>query len=161
MSEKKEFEILFQGTGRASGKMRNDIAVEWPAMGERFDLATDEGPFHGGDSTAPPPLALFTAGLTGCLMTQIRAFAKRLKIELSDVTVNLTCRWKGEQEGDGPYVSSPIGFHFDVEIESPAPVDAQRRLLDAAKKGCFLEATLGRSNTVTHRLKTPDGWIDA
>ena len=73
----KKFEVVFQGVGRSTGKMRNDIEVEWPAMKERFELATDEGPFHGGDSTAPPPLALFTAALTGCLMTQIRAFSKR------------------------------------------------------------------------------------
>ena len=42
-----------------------------PLMKERFELATDEGPFHGGDGTAPPPLALFTAALTGCLMTPL------------------------------------------------------------------------------------------
>ena len=68
--------------------MRNDIVVNWPASGEKFDLATDKGAFHGGDATAPPPLALFVAGLTGCVMTQIRAFAKRFSIELTDVTVH-------------------------------------------------------------------------
>ena len=50
--------MVFEGVGRSSGKMRNDISEEWPMMNERFDLATDEGPFHGGDGTAPPPLAL-------------------------------------------------------------------------------------------------------
>ena len=49
------FDVIFEGVGRSSGKMRNDISVEWPMMKERFELATDEGPFHGGDSTAPPP----------------------------------------------------------------------------------------------------------
>lgn len=31
---------------------------------------------------APPPLALFVAGLTGCIMTQIRAFAKRMDVPI-------------------------------------------------------------------------------
>ena len=55
-AEKKRFEVIFEGVGQSSGKMRNDISVEWPMMKERFELATDEGPFHGGDGTAPPPL---------------------------------------------------------------------------------------------------------
>ena len=71
--------VRFECTGTAVGKIRNelDVAMVEPSV-ERFKLATDEGPFHGGDATAPPPLALFVGGLTGCIMTQIRAFAKRL-----------------------------------------------------------------------------------
>jgi len=130
-------------------------------MDESFELATDEGGFHGGDGTAPPPLALFVAGLTGCVMTQIRAFAKRFKIELTDVTVNTKCHWKGEPSDDGAYVGSPVGFHLDVVIDSPAPLDEQLRLLEAAKKGCFLEASLTNVCQITHRLKTQEGWVDA
>lgn len=63
MAEEKRFDIIFTGKATSSGKMRNDIAVHFESMDERFDLATDEGPFHGGDGTAPPPLALFTAAL--------------------------------------------------------------------------------------------------
>ncbi len=67
--------VVFCCTGRAVGKMRNELDVRMTKpMEERFELATDEGPFHGGEASAPPPLALFIASLTGCLMTQIRAF---------------------------------------------------------------------------------------
>ncbi len=69
--------VTFTCEGRAVGKMRNELDVAMTApMVERFSIATDEGPFHGGDASAPPPLAHFVAGLTGCIMTQIRAFAK-------------------------------------------------------------------------------------
>jgi len=34
-------------------------------------------------------------------------------------------------------------------------------LVEAAKKGCFLEQTLGRENTIRHRIKTDGGWVDA
>lgn len=52
----KTFDIIFEGTGISTGKMRNDIMVHFATMNETFELATDEGPFHGGDSTAPLPL---------------------------------------------------------------------------------------------------------
>ena len=158
MSDTKTFEIAFQGLGRSAGKMRNDITVEWPMMKERFEIATDEGPFHGGDGTAPPPLALFTAALTGCLMTQIRAFAKSLKIEIRSVEVGARLRWKVERQENAPYVTEPLSFDLDVDIDSDADEKDLRRLLDAAKKGCFIEQTLARGLTVGHRLKIDGEW---
>ncbi len=153
--------MIFEGTGTASGKMRNDIRVEWPMMKESFDLATDEGPFHGGDGTAPPPLALFTAALTGCIMTQIRAFAKRLKIEIGTIEVKARLHWKGEQIGNDPYVTSPVGFALDIDLDSTASPDDQLRLIAAAKKGCFIETTLMQGLAVGHRVKISDTWRDA
>lgn len=155
------FDVIFEGVGRSSGKMRNDISVEWPMMKERFELATDEGPFHGGDGTAPPPLALFTAALTGCLMTQLRAFSKRLGIPISDVEVRARLHWQGEQEGDQPYVTNPVGFSLDVDLDTEASPEDQHRLLAAAKKGCFIEQTLARGLIVDHRLKIGEDWQEA
>ena len=37
-------------------------------------MASDEYGFHVGDGTAPLPIAYFIAGLTSCLMTQMRDF---------------------------------------------------------------------------------------
>ena len=160
-ADTKRFNIVFKGVGRSSGKMRNDISVEWPSMKESFNLATDEGPFHGGDGTAPPPLALFTAALTGCLMTQIRAFAKRLDVHIRHVEVSTHLHWEGEQSGDDPYVTAPVAFDLDVDIDSDAAPDDLRRLLAAAKKGCFIEQTLAKGLTVGHRLKIGEDWEDA
>lgn len=160
-AEVKRFEVVFEGVGRSAGKMRNDISVEWPMMKERFELATDEGPFHGGDGTAPPPLALFTAALTGCLMTQIRAFAKRLKIEIRSVEVKARLHWQGEQSGADPYVTEPVAFDLGVDIDSDASGADLHRLLAAAKIGCFIEQTLAKGLTVGHRLKVGDTWQDA
>ena len=157
----KRFDIIFEGVGRSSCKMRNDISVEWPMMKESFELATDEGPFHGGDGTAPPPLALFTAALTGCLMTQIRAFSKRLKIDIRNVEVHARLHWEGEQEGNEPYVTNPVGFDLDVTLDTDAGSEDQHRLLDAAKKGCFLEQTLAKGLIVGHRLSIDGTWEDA
>ena len=50
--------VTFTCEGRAVGKMRNELDVTMTEpMVERFAMATDEGSFHGGEATAPPPLA--------------------------------------------------------------------------------------------------------
>ncbi len=160
-SNTQTFDVIFEGTAKSGPGMRNDISVEWPMMKEKFQLATDEGPFHGGEGTAPPPLALFTAALTGCLMTQIRAFAKRLKIDIEGVEVNARLHWRGEQEGTQPYVTEPVGFCLDVDIDSNVAADRLLDLLQYAKKGCFIEQTLARGLVVEHRLKVDGQWVDA
>ncbi|MCG6902625.1 MAG: OsmC family protein [Rhodobacter sp.] len=156
--ETKTFDVVFTGTGRSTGKMRNDITVDFETMKETYELATDEGPFHGGDGTAPPPLALFTAALTGCVMTQIRAFSKRLKIPIRGVEVQARLHWQGEQDGSEPYVTAPVGFDLDIALDTDASETDQRRLLEAAKKGCFIEQTLAQGLQVGHRLKLDGDW---
>lgn len=156
----KKFDIIFEGVAKSSGKMRCDVNVEFVTTGESFELATDEGSIHGGENSAPPPLALFTGALAGCLMTQIRAFAKRLRIPIRGVEIKTRLQWEAEQTGREPYVGAPVSFHLDVDIDSDASSEDLRRLLDAGRKGCFLEATLGQANMVTHRLRLADEWVD-
>ena len=157
----KTFDIIFEGTETMSGKMRNDVKVHFETMNETYDLATEEGPFHGGDATAPPPLALFTAALTGCIMTQIRAFSKRMKIPIGQVTVNARLHWRGEQSGRDPYTTAPVGFDLDIDFDSPANKEDQLRLMAAAKKGCFIETTLMQGLEVGHRLQIDGVWHEA
>jgi len=60
-------------------------------------MASDEDGFHGGDGTAPLPLAYLAMGTTSCLMTQFRAFAKRLCLTVSDVEMAYGFRWEARQ----------------------------------------------------------------
>lgn len=153
--------VAFTCSGTATGKMRNELDVRMvEPFEERFELATDEGRFHGGEASAPPPLALFIGGLTGCLMTQIRSFARRLGVGLDDLRVETRVEW--DWRAKAPiYETAPKSFAVDIFLESAAPLKRQRELVAAARKGCFIEQTLGRANTITHRLKTPEGWIEA
>lgn len=153
--------VQFDCKGHAVGKMRNDLEVHMtqPFAEGPFLMATDEGSFHGGDASAPPPLALFVAGLTGCIMTQIRAFAKRLKVTIKDLDVETRVIWDWESKGR-VYETGPKSFEIDVLIDSDDPQDKVIALIEAAKKGCFLEQTLGQANTIRHRMKTPDGWLE-
>ena len=106
------------------------------------------------------PLALFVGGLTGCLMTQIRAFAKRLDVPLRDLRVETRVQWDWTATGR-VYETASKSFEIDILIDSDAPLERQQALVSAAKKGCFIEQTLGQKNTITHRLKTDEGWVDA
>lgn len=151
--------VTFTCLGQAVGKMRNELDVKMTEpLEEHFTLATDEGPFHGGDATAPPPLALFVGGLTGCIMTQIRAFAKRMNVVIDDLTVETKVRW-GWEPKDKIYETHPESFEIDVFLDSPSNLEDQIALIHAAKKGCFVEQTLRQSNTISHRIRTPNGFV--
>lgn len=160
-SDEHSFAVTFTCDAVNEAKMRTDMVVRMiePDQAE-FALATDEGAHHGGAGTAPTPLMLFAGGLTACLMTQMRAFSRRLDVEVGRISLSTRLQWRARQQGRAPYVSEPLGFAIDIEMESDAPLDEQRRLIDAAKKGCFVEQTLMRPNTIAHRLMTAEGWQD-
>ena len=152
--------VTFKCAGNATGKMRNDLDVRMvEPFEEQFTLATDEGPFHGGDATAPPPLALFVGGLTGCIMTQLRAFAKRMDVIIDDLQVETTVKWKWMPKGR-IYETAPESFDIDILLSSSSETKRQIELVNAAKKGCFVEQTLSVPNTITHRIKTDQGFIN-
>ena len=152
--------VTFKCAGNATGKMRNDLDVRMvEPFEEQFTMATDEGPFHGGDATAPPPLALFVGGLTGCIMTQLRAFAKRMDVIIDDLQVETTVKWKWMPKGR-IYETAPESFDIDILLSSPSETKRQIELVNAAKKGCFIEQTLSVPNTITHRIKTDQGFIN-
>ena len=151
--------VTFTCSGQAVGKMRNELDVRMTEpMLETFTLATDEGPFHGGDASAPPPLALFVGGLTGCIMTQLRAFARRMDIVIDDLRVETTVRWRWMPKGR-IYETAPQSFDIDIFLTSEAPLERQVELVNAAKKGCFVEQTLAVGNTITHRIRTDHGFL--
>ncbi|MBT7955378.1 MAG: OsmC family protein [Rhodospirillaceae bacterium] len=158
--EVKTFEVVIDAKAKAVGKMRNEVTILSGVSGKTYEMATDEGPVHGGESTAPPPLAYFATAMVACLMTQLRAFSKRLDVPLNDVSVAGRCHWRGTVVGRNPYETEPIAFDLDIELDTEASLEDQKKLIDAAKKGCFIEQTLGQSNDIGHRLKVGDDWIE-
>lgn len=148
------FEVVFGACGKAVGKLRNEVTVtaQQPFRTTNM-LATDEGPFQGGEGTAPTPLEYFLTGLVGCLMTQIRVFARRLKVRIDDLEVDCHAHWSAHKDDVGPYQGRPEQFRIDVRISSPEPRDRIEELVQAARRGCFVEATLGQENVIAHSLE--------
>lgn len=158
------FDVIWEADTRTTDRLRTETRVRQASIGNHpeFTILTDEvGYPHGGDQTAPAPLAYFATALTTCLTTQVRAFAKKLRIDIRGIRIKARCHWRADAIGREPYVGSPVSFHLDVDIDSDAGEADLRRLLEVAKKGCFFEQTLNRPNEVTHRLKVGDAWVDA
>jgi uncharacterized OsmC-like protein len=154
------FDVIFEAEGRNDAKFRNNVTVHKRLSHPvSVELPTDEGPGHGGDVTAPYPLAYFACGLTACVMTQLRAFSRRLNIPLTEFSVSARCHWQAEQRGRGPYESAPVGFLLDVDLGSDASEADKRRLIEAAAKGCFIEQSL-KPGLVKHRLKVGNDWVE-
>jgi uncharacterized OsmC-like protein len=120
-------------------------------------LATDEGKFQGGEDTAPTPLEFFLTGLVGCLMTQIRVFARQKKIEVRELTVTCRAHWHAISDPHVPYSARPEGFEIDIALESDASEESVRALVDGARRGCFVEATLAQPNEIRHTLRLNAG----
>jgi uncharacterized OsmC-like protein len=156
------FDVLFRYTGDAVGKMRNEVTVvgEVPSGNGTFEIATDEGALLGGDATAPTPLHYFTAALTGCLMTQIRAFARRLGVDLQGLRVEGTTAWRAEVGADRTHDASCVGFEVDVHIDSPSPSAAVHDLVRAARRACFVEQTLAPGVITGHRVHHDGAVLD-
>ncbi len=159
-SELRTVDIKFDARARTLGKMKSEVTITSQFSNFSVTLETDEGKLHGGDASAPMPLHYFAAGVVTCLMTQMKAFAKRLRIPVENIEMNANFHWRLEQEGREPYVSQPVGFDIDIDVDSAAPLDDLKRLIEAAKKGCFAEQALTLPCEIGHRLKVGDDWVD-
>ena len=93
-------------------------------------------------------------------MTQFRAFAKRLKVKIKDVNIHCECEWEAVQIGREPYESSPKSISMDLIVESDSTLDEIKKVIEAAKKGCFIEQMMNKQNEIKHRLKVGDNWIN-
>ena len=94
------FDVSFTCQATNDAGMRTDMMARMIAPDTmEFALASDEGAFHVGGGTAPTPLMLFAGGLTSCLMTQLRAFSKRLRIDAGRLSCARGCNGRGGKPG--------------------------------------------------------------
>lgn len=153
--------VTFLATAAATGKRRNDVTVHMtrPWALREWVFASDEPPAHGGDETAPQPLAIFAAALTSCFMTQVRTFARAASVPVESLDVRGRFEWVMEKgtKPTAPYRARPGSFHLDVDLQSSASLEDKQTLVATAAKGCFIEAVL--SVPVEHRLRHGDDWV--
>jgi len=105
-------EVVMEVEGHTVGRFRNETIVRLLGEGGgTFEIATDEGKFpHSGDGSAPPPLAYFAAALVTCLMVQVKAFARRMRIDIRDVKASNRCHWRADFDGRGPMSRARSAF---------------------------------------------------
>lgn len=153
--------VIFEAEAKSGEGMRNEVEGRCLApAGEflPFAMATDEGPYHGGARSAPPPLAYFVTGLATCFLTQLRAFAPAVGVALDDVTVQARVEWEAHLDGAGPYVARGRAITLDMDVASPADDEQLRALVRVASSACYVEALL--AIPVRHRLRRGEAWIE-
>lgn len=154
------YELVFDAHAHNTSGFRSEITVYRRGREvEEFDLPCDEGAIVGGGGTAPWPLCYFASGFTGCLVTHLRMFADRLKIDIGEISVNTRCNWKARQSTDATYDAMPIAFTMEVDFSGSASNDEKRRVVDVARKGCFVEQSL-KPEILNYKLKLDGEWVD-
>ena len=151
------FGVQLEVTAKAIGRRRNEVDVAIASAADRptFSFATDERREHGGEGTAPPPLAMFSASLVACLMTQIRSFARKSRIDLDRLVVRAAADWSAEVRDGGWYEATAGAIVIDIEIDSPSPHETNVDLIHRGRRGCFVEQAL-RPGLVKHRMVSGD-----
>lgn len=124
-----------------------------------YALACDESELLGGEDSAPPPLAYFTAAIGFCLMTQISRYAHMRKLTVNEVRLETTVHFRNE----GSVLAGTIqGFVDKVEthvhITSPEDEATVQKLLADAERGCYVNQALLHpvpvENTLRHTSTT-------
>lgn len=151
--------VVFEVSAVASGKRRNDVkaGMVLPKRLKVWDLASDEGHFHGGDESAPKPLAIFATGILTCFLTQMRTFAKPCGVNVQGLQAKASFEWTLVRDGMKPYVAQTGKMVFDIELDTDSSLEAQQLLVKAAARGCFAEACL--RDAPVHRLLHRGEWI--
>lgn len=89
-------------------------------------------------------------------MTQVRVFSRKMRIPIAAVTVDCRAHWRAMRDDLAPFPGLPVGFEMDVDVTTDESPERVAALVNAARRGCFVEQTLGQANAVTHRLRVND-----
>jgi pyruvate dehydrogenase E2 component (dihydrolipoamide acetyltransferase) len=107
-----------------------DVTVE--AVGESLNAEVKYGALRwrlsGEDATAPDPVSSFLGALGGCLLMSLRVAARVRKIDLGRSSVHARANEKGHVKE----------IKVELQVESGAPEDQVRRLVEVAERGCHI-----------------------
>jgi putative redox protein len=105
----------------------------------QFEIVVDEPPSAGGTDTGPMPTELFLSSLASCFTLSVYHAARKRSIELSDLSVRVSGRYKG------------LRFeHITVEVVSTHPREQLETLIEPAIRYCYVSQTLKERPTVEY-----------
>lgn len=132
---------IVRGIGRAiepDGLTETDTWLELPGM-SHFALRSDERP-EGGDA-APSGLALLSAGIAFCFMTQLDRYIEHMKFDIGGVRLVQRCPYMlNEDAGRLRGAAGPVDTHLFVNGREDD--ETCERLMRIAARTCYLHATL-------------------
>lgn len=139
-SQKRSLHLSAQGRWREDGVKSIEVDVIRPT-GSTFRMLSDEPPERGGRGRAPDAIALISAGLGFCFMTQIGRFAKIAKNSLGDYHILQDTRFSvGDPTSDPPRGGRAAPPVTHVFLEPDGDEDFAREALAMSEQTCFLHA---------------------
>ena len=107
-----------------------DVTVD--AAGDSLNVEVKYGDLEwrlsGDDAAAPDPVSSFLGALGGCLLMSLRVAARVRKMDLGRASVHAQANEKGHVKE----------IKVELQVESGAPEDQVRRLVEVAERGCHI-----------------------
>lgn len=139
-SQKRSLHLQASGKWREDGVKSIEVDVIRPT-GSTFRILSDEPPGEGGQGRAPDALALISAGLGFCFMTQIGRFAKIAKHSLGEYHILQDTRFAvGDPRADPPIGGRAAPPVTHCYLEPDGDDDFARQALSMSEQTCFLHA---------------------
>jgi uncharacterized OsmC-like protein len=108
------------------------------AGASHFVLRSDE---RAGGDAAPSGLALLSAGVAFCFMTQLSRYIEHMKLDISGVRLVQSCPFTLRRDGDRP-AGGAEPVHTHLFLNGRADEETHERLMQIAARTCYLHATL-------------------
>tara|TARA_R110002049_G_scaffold27321_4_gene94475 strand:- start:15001 stop:15564 length:564 start_codon:yes stop_codon:yes gene_type:complete len=140
--QKREVVLKVEAESLDNMRKQATVRIDQP-KGSTFQIICDEGPYLGGDDSAPPPLAYYSASIAFCLLTQLSRYATVRKLNIHSMKLSQETRFamegsvvKGTLTGRGVEVVT----HLD--IESDEPEETIRQMIEVGKNSCFIHQSI-------------------
>lgn len=109
----------------------------------QFRIPADEAPEYSGDDTGMMPTEMFLCSLASCFCMAIVYAARKTRLELSDMRVNVI----GEKD-----VKNFVFKRCIVEIKSSTPTKELSDTVELAKKYCYITNTINGCCPLEYRI---------
>ena len=128
-----------------SARWKGGMQVDLTARGHH--IRVDEPPEFGGTDTGPMPTEMLTGALASCMCLATAWAARKRRVELPDLEVLVRpVREPGQ----------PRYGRYEVTVLTSADPEAMRKVLDLAKRWCWVTNTLHNAPELVYRV-TEDG----
>lgn len=111
---------------------------------ERGVIRSDQSPQYGGDGTGLMPSELFLCSLGSCLGQAVAYIAKKKRLELKGLTLEV------EAEKDQEFFRYN---HIRVRVQSDNADNVLGKVLELAKKYCFVSNTLNHGPEIQYSVE--------
>ena len=112
------------------------------------EVRTDQPARLGGTDTAPSPLELMGASLSGCVALYVQKFCDGAGVDATDLVVEVRPVWREEPGRIG---------RFDVVLHLPESIAAEHHAaIERVARTCPVHHTLAFAPEVTFELRVPE-----